>query len=444
MRIEENPSKIVLNAAEMIAAGFILALPGFTGVTILHHRKYTHRSVDVDPAYEAFIAREMRVYSPIPELWADVHRNHHRYSDSSLAPFMRIARAIDWMETNPRLAEGVRKPESYRYLDPKVDSFSKEDVLVIGHSAEADLRERVGEICQPPVFYTREQLQNLLNPTKPKYFYSRHKGRGNYTQEEMEDRLLRDPHSPLLVPDKNGVRAVLFRNVFLYSELSHMLRDVPELRSKDLKVEGKEKDYKLRRIEGFVDGTLQAAQLVHKFRNRYGDKNTPEDVAKALVVGLAINFIKLGFHLAGGNITNSYGHAGEMTPTSVIHATFDEEYNPVINADGTVSTDSVNGGVLGKAISAFTFDEVGGQGVHHENPWRIAYTKEIGIKGVTAAWWGKTLEVLANDPDFPYIKPGKGFSGVELNDRPDMPNPGVLLIQQRRAEQLRIKQELYS
>lgn len=186
------------------------------------------------------------------------------------------------------------------------------------------------------------------------------------------------------------------------------------------------------RIQGFVDGTLQAADLVYKFR----DKHEPEDDVKALAAGLAINLIKLGFHIAGGNITNSYGHAGETTPTSIINATLDEEYDLVSNQDGTGSTDSVKGGLLGNALSAFTFDESGGQWVHHHFVERIAYTLQRGIKAFKEAWWGTTLEALANNPYFPYLSPGKGFPGVEHEDRPDMPSAGVRLIEQRASEQV--------
>lgn len=430
MSVVERIRPIAKNAALMTGVAFFLALPGFTGVTILHHRKRTHRSIEIDPEYEAYIDHEMRVYSPIPELWSDVHRNHHRYADVSLAPFMRIARVIDWIEANPEKVQGVNIPETYSYLDPKVKSFSRDDVSTIGHSFERDLQERAGDLCKPPLSYTKEKREELLNPTRPMYYYSKHAKNTEYTQEEIEDRMGRDPHSPFLVPDRNGVRAVLLRNALLYSDLSRVFREIPELRSKDLQ-KGKELDHKMIRIAGFVDGTLQAADLVYKYRGKHG----PEDEAKALAAGLAINLIKLGFHIAGGNITNSYGHAGETTPTSIIKATLDGEYDLVTNQDGTGSTDSVKGGVLGGALSAFTFDESGGQWVHHHSPWKIAYTLLTGFKGVKAAWWGKTLEALANSPDFPYLNPGKGFPGVSDEDRPDMPSVGVRLIQKRAAEQ---------
>ncbi|MEK7617130.1 MAG: hypothetical protein AAB414_03680 [Patescibacteria group bacterium] len=432
MSVEIKPAKIAKVAAEMTVAGFLLSLPGTTGVTIVHHRQDTHRSLEADPEYEDFVYKEMRVYSPTPKIWADVHRNHHRYRDVSLAPFMRIARAIDWMEANPDKAKGVdTPPDSYLYLDPKVTTFSKQDVLDIGHSAEEDLQKRTKGLCPPPTYYTKEKLEKLLNPTGPMYYYTRHKRNTDYTQEEIEDRMSRDPHSPLLVPDENGVRAVLLRNAFLYSDFSHMLRDIPQLRSPDLQT-GEVIDHKMVRLQGFVDGTLEAAELVYKYRN----KHEPGDDLIALAAGLGINLIKLGFHIAGGNITNSYGHAGETTPTSIIQATLDNQYHLVVNPkQGTASTDSVTGGVVGKSLSAFTFDEVGGQDAHHKFPNRIAYTLRTGFKGFIDAWWGTTLEALANNKDFPYLNPGKGFPGVEFEDRPDMPNRGVLLVEKRRVEE---------
>ena len=160
-----------------------------------------------------------------------------------------------------------------------------------------------------------------------------------------------------------------------------------------------------RNFGDYARGVAVPAALTLIARGKY----KPEDFAKAAVIGGAIFGVKLGFHIAGGNITNSLGHAGKMTPERFINAIFGEEYKPVLNPDGTVSTDSVNGGLLGRLISMITFDEVGGQKEHHLGPDKIAFTSQEGIKAWWEAPWGSLLSVLARSRYFPLINEGKGF-----------------------------------
>lgn len=419
-------------AAKIVAAGLALAIPGIAGVTALHHREETHESLELHPVLKTLIRAEMRVYSPDSTIWAAVHRIHHSVPDATLAPFYRITRAIDWMQANPKQAQGVTIPDSYQYLDRFVDRFSREDVLTIGHYAEDLMIERLGGTYEPPSSYTEEELKVLLNPTEPMYFYPKGpKHAGEYTQDEIADILLGDPHSPVRIPppQKNGVRGVLEDNVELYRIASHLFRDRPELKPKDLQT-GKVVDHQKVRYIGFVEGSLVAAGLVLLYRNKY----EPKDFLKALLAGTAINTVKLGFHIAGGNVTNSLGHAGKMTPERNRIAIFGKEYRPDLNPDGTVSTDSVNGGLLGRLISMFTFDEVGGQKEHHLGPDKIAFTSQEGIKAWMEAPWGMFLSVLARSRYFPFIKEGPGFEG----DRPDKPSPGVELIHLRRAKQMEV------
>lgn len=431
-----GPSKVLVpavkTAATIVGLGIAFGFVGVGGVTMDHHRGKSHNSTEIHPGIGESIDFLMPVYSPDKSVWASVHRGHHRYADSALASFLRIYRAIGWMENNPEKAQGVAIPDTYPYLDPYVEHFSKKDVMEIGRYAETAIKERMGASYKPPENYSIEELQDLLNPTQERYFYpEKPKQKGVYSQEYIEDILLRDPHSPALFPpNDNGVVEVLKHNVGLYRQASHIYRDMPELKPKDLQT-GKSVDHQKVRIIGFTKLSLMLSGLVLLARNKY----EPKDFLKAVITGTAINTVALGLHLFGGNVTNSGGHAGEAKE-GFLNIVGKKRYKPTLYPDGTIAYNLVDQGFLGKAISFLTLDEVGGQREHHEDPGKIAYTSKEGFAGFKEAPWGKFLSVLARSKYFPLINEGKGFNLQPGETRPDMPNPGVLLIQQRRAEQL--------
>lgn len=429
-----QPSEILRSAVKITAAGLALGVPGVAGVTALHHRALTHGSLEINPFLEAAINAEMKLYSPEPRIWAAVHRVHHSVPDAALDPFLDIAQVIKWKQANPDKAQEVTIPDSFPYLDPFVDAFSLSDVVEIGYHAENIMRDRLGGSYEPPSSYTKEELQAILNPTEPMYFYRRGpKHVGDYTQREIAECLLGDPHSPVRIPppEQNGVRGVLEYNVQLYSRVSHLFRDRPDLMPKDLQnIDGSIS--RNRSFEDVARGVMLPAVLTLIAKGKY----KPEDFAKAAFTGGAIYAIKLGLHIFGGNITNSLGHAGVMTSERFINAIFGKEYKPVLNPDGTVSTDSVNSGVLGRLISIFTGDEVGGQKEHHLGPGKIAYTSQEGIRAWMEAPWGRFLSFLARSRYFPLINEGPGFDLKEGEIRPDEPNPGVLIIHRNRVRQM--------
>lgn len=431
-----QPSKVLRSAAEITATGLGLGMLGVMGVTARHHRQLTHRSLEINPLLASVIDYEMRFYSPDPIIWAAVHRLHHDFPDATLYPFWRKARAINWAEANPDQAQGVIIPDSYSHLDPFFDRLPKKDVLTIGHFAEENLKQRLGRAYEPQGALSKEELQRILNPTEPQYHYPKDLSHaGEYSQDEIARILLTDPHSPALIPppEKNGVRGVLRRNVGLYGRASHLFWNRPDLIPEDLRTD-RVADHREGRIRDFIEGSLLAATLVLLVKNRY----EPEDFLKAIIAGTAINTVKLGLHIFGGNVTNSLGHAGVMTPDRFRQAIGGKEYKPTLNPDGTVSTDSVNGGLFGRLISMLTLDEVGGQDVHHRAPWQIAYTFKEGWEGWKETPWGKFLSVLADSKFVPFIRPNKGFDLKEGEIRPDMPHPAMDIIHLRRIEQLKV------
>ncbi len=449
MSVEANLPEIIKTAAEFTAGGFALAIPGIAGVTAFHHRELTHRSLKLHPALQRFIRWEMRVYSPIAELWAEVHRGHHRQPDLSRKRFLDAYRANEWKREQPQEAEGFVVPDSVSHFAKGVERFSMEEVSFIGQEAEGEVMKRKGESYKRPLSYTKEKWQEIFYPTEDPVYPEVPKKGTDYTQDEEETIILEDPHSPMLTGKENPVRAVLRGNVRLYRQASHLYRDHPEYMSPDLKTDAVV-NYKITRIRGFVEGSLMAAGIVALAHGL--DPSNLEALRNGIILndqvglralealgeGTILNLIKLGFHIEGGNITNSLGHAGKMTSGKFVEAIFGKKYEPEFNDDGTVSTDSVDGGLLGRGISTITFDEVGGQKWHHLFPWLIPYTIRTGLKGVIEAPWGKLLDYMARNKHFPFINVGEGFPELMSGEvRPDMPTEGGRLIQQRQAEEVK-------
>lgn len=441
--------EIIRTAAEFTAGGFALAAPGIAGVTAFHHRELTHRSLKLHPWLQRAIRWEMRVYSPIAELWAEVHRGHHRQPDLSRKRFLDAYRAIELIHEQPEETQGVVIPDSFAHFVRGVKRFSLEDVMFIGPEAEEEVMKRKGESYVRPSSYTAEKLQSIFYPTKEFSYPKVPKEGDDYTQDEEETIMLEDPHGPVLTGKKNPVKEVLKRNVTLYRQASHLYRDHPEYMSEDLKTDDVI-NYKTTRIRGFVEGSLMAVGIValahgldagnlEALRNGIilNDQLGP-NALRVIGEGTILNLIKLGFHIAGGNITNSLGHAGKMTSGRFVEAIFGKEYDPEKNDDGTFSTDSVDAGIVASGVNIITFDEVGGQRVHHGYPWKIAYTLQTGFKAVKQAPWGSLLDNMARSKYFPFINVGEGFPELKPGEtRPDMPTPGVELMQQRQAEEMK-------
>lgn len=425
--------KVVLPLVEIGAAGVAAAFVGIAGITIRHHRQLTHRSLELHPILEKTIDRVMKHYGD-PAGWAGVHRIHHKFSDATTKPFLKIKEGVLWIQANPELAEGITIPKSFSHLDPFVKSFSLEDVLAIGDIADREMREYLPSY-EGPSAYTKEELQVLFNPTEPRYFYSEGpKQAGSYTQDEIAEIVLGDPHSPVRIPppEKNGVRGVLKDNINLYRRAADLFKNRRDLIPEDLQKDSRDPKDNFR-FADFVKGSMLLAPLVLIARGKYKGA----DFAKAVLAGGAIYGISIGVQLAGGNITNSFGHRGVTTDAGLVTDPFKKEYKPAVNPDGTISTNSVNGGLIGRFISLATLDEVGGQSAHHDGPGKIAFTFRSGLNAFIDAPWGRFLSFLAGNKYFPLINPGKGFDLKEGQVRPDDPSPALAIIHQRRVEQLK-------
>jgi hypothetical protein len=420
-------------ATEVGVAGLALGLLGVSFITGWHHRRYTHESIDLHPALSAVGEFEQITLGVDPVIWASVHTTHHAIPDASLKGFHDFYLGAQWIEENAEKVPGVMIPETIPNLDPFAPEIKYQDAMKIGGMAVDYMKQRVGEKFKPPETYTAEELSAILNPPKPTYFYPAKKHKGPFNYDEMADRLLRDPHSPVLVapPETNGVQGVAKHNVDLYSTTADLFRAHPDLIPTHLqRPDGSiKRGNKWHVAAGFA---IPAAAVLLR-RGKYG----PQDFAIAALSGAAINGIRTGFEVMGGNITNSLGHAGTLTQKEMLRAISEGVYKPKLNPDGTVTTNTEDAGFVGRLVSKLTLDEVGGQQVHHANPEKIAYTYKEGLDAWIEAPWGKLLEAAAHSKYFPLIKPGRGFGLKPGERRPDMPLPAMELLHKIRVEQLK-------
>lgn len=431
-RGREVAKKAAKTGATLAAFAGAYAAIGAADITMRNHREKTHRSLEIHPWVAQIFDTLQRTYGGHPIEWAAVHRIHHSATDASLAPFWRINRALEWLDNNPDHAEIVKVPEKFPHLDPFVESFSEADVRGIGKYADNLLRKRLGDTYEEPGVYKPQELRKLLNPTEPQYFYPTEQHKGPYTQDDIAEILLGDPHSPVRVR-KNGVRGVIKDNYTYYKNAGDLFREKPHLKEKDLRDEKSEKPITRK---DYMLGVAVPAAAVFLMRGEW----SPVGAAKAVAAGAVIDAGRIAYLLAGGNVVNSLGHAGELNQRLLAKALREETFKPRVKPDGSVTTDAVDAGFIGRALSWATLDEVGGQDQHHLYPGNIAYTSEKGWKAWRDAPWGMTLKTLAESKYFPLLKPGKGFDLKPGEVRPDMPNDGLQIIHQRRREQLALQE----
>lgn len=385
------------------------------------HRIWTHRSLAFKDERAEKAYRVAGSHLTDTKRWAAVHRIHHRTPDANLVNFIEYADYVDWHQGQTTLSEGQAElPDALYGYDPAAEMIDADTVYEIGSLA----RDLVGGLYQPPEDYTAEDAKRILYDQSPKYFYE--------DAEEMKyDRqnpvkfdpanpptlhqirfLLRDPHSPAL--HRRGIPGILRSNVPLYGYVEHNFEDAvfrpADLQPDEIDNWTRQNRSKLR--YAYVGGMVLGGVLL-------GGRGSKEKMATQAVLGAAASGLAVMGLIAGGNITNSIGHGGDLKKLTVSDFLAGKVYP---KADGTYENDYHRG--LGPA----TLDEVGGQKVHHQHPDAIAYSLETGLDKVREAPFGTFLESLADRGII--FKRGDNFEAME--SRPDMPSSAVLRLQEYR------------
>jgi hypothetical protein len=436
-----DKKKATRSFGKAIAAGMAEGVAGVAGITIRHHRELTHRSLELSKKLQKAIDFEQRSLGVAePYTWASVHEIHHGMEDTSLFPFYKMHHAMREAE-----ARGMEVPDTFAHLDRFVDSFDRETVDAIGRMADDHLKERLadprlGEYqYREPSFddVTDEQLASMMRPNEPQYTYIPLEGRTkklrpeDYDQDDIARLLLTDPHSPALEPLANGVQGILIEGMPRYQDPADMFRAIPLLKPEELQQpeDALPADQRKKKKSNAVAAGFALNAGAFFLANREWNL---KGAARAALEGAAANGVRAGLEVSGGNVTNSAGHMGDPVQTEIGRAFLSREYQIQLKDDGTISTNTIGKGITGRVASWATLDEVGGQQIHHQEPWKIAYTNAEGVKAVVEAPWGSALEFLAKAEWFSLIKDGPGFGD---QPRPDVAHPAVRIIQAERAKQ---------
>ncbi len=385
------------------------------------HRVWTHRSLAFNDERAEKAYRIAGSHLTDTKRWAAVHRIHHRTPDSNLVNFTEYADYVDWHGEQTDSSEGqLELPDALYGYDPAVEEIDAATTYEIGSLA----RDLVGGLYQPAENYSEEEARRILYDRSPKYFYE--------SADEMKrDRqhpvlfdpdhpptlhqirfLLRDPHSPAL--HRQGIPGILRNNVSLYGYVERNFEDgafrPDDLQPDEIDDWTRQNRSKLR--YAYVGGMMLAGVLL-------GGRGSKEKLATQAAIGATASALAVAGLIAGGNITNSLGHGGDMKKLTVNGFLAGKVYP---KADGTYENDYHRG------LGPVTLDEVGGQKVHHQHPDAIAYSLETGLNQLREAPFGTFLEYLTDHGII--FKRGDNFGNTE--SRPDMPSSAVQILQQYR------------
>lgn len=400
------------------------ALFSLANTAIRDHRLYTHRSVNYTHSGLDKTARIMGGHLTDSKRWAAVHRVHHSTPDANLVPFVELADYIDHrnrplahIEDHPEI------PDEVHGLDPAVESIDTDVAYEIGSLA----RELVAGLYQRQQHYTPEEGDRILHSTEPRYYYESkaemkrdRKNPVRYDPHNLPSLqqirfLLRDPHSPAL--HRKGIPGVLVDNVPNYSYAESNFED-PAFRPKDLQPDQTDewiRDNRSLLRYGYVGGMALAGMALSR-------PKSAKEAAVGAASGMTASGLAVVALIGGGNLTNGLGHAGDIDKLTVREALNGKVYP---KADGTYTTDD-------KRLSPLTLDEVGGQRIHHDHPYKIAYSLQEGIEKLKDAPFGKFVEFLVRHNVI--LKAGDNFQDEE--HRPDMPSEAVTKLQEYRASKL--------
>lgn len=444
-KVERSGGTLGSVARKAAVAGAIMGAVDGLRTVLIDHRTNTHHSATPHPWLRQALeltGRSLGVGDP--RLWPDAHLEHHAFSDVRLFPFLRISRAINWVEEQKAAGNdlGVDIPSHFFHLDPKVDEgkYSQAQVREIGKLAEQHAKEKLGGLYVPPTEYSQDELQKIFHPTEPDYYYRRYKRmrRGEYTSDQMAALVLGDPHSPLYADktEKNGVRKVLAWGVWPYFTRTNLSNVHPEIISPHAKNAGEPKNV----VPAVVTGVLLPGVVVLLSRVLSNGKLEVRDFGHAATASAVATSTRLTFVGGGSMAVNGWGHSGDnVTPKGMWRAATGREFDIKVRPGGLVSSELKPRGLLTWFIHLLTQDEVFGQGYHHDYPDDPKYTANEGLQGLIEAPVGSVINAIINSGST-LIEPGDNFGLVPGERRPDEPHPATQIIMAERDLQRELNQ----
>lgn len=405
---------------ELAAAASFAAL---FNTAVGDHREFTHGST----AYRNKLLGQFTILAgghlTDRRRWASSHRIHHATADANLLPFVLLADYVDFIHDPFAKNSGHPDIPDFVYgYDPAVNAINFNTAYEIGSLA----RELVEGKYQPKTEFSPIEGVAILESPSDKFWYESDaemkRDRQNPIKYDPDNPpslnqirfLLRDPHSPAL--DKRGIPGILRTNVSKYAFVERNFED-PFFRDEDLQPDDIERWVRQNRSKlryAYVGGMALAGVI-------RGGGGSPAKMLGNALTGATASGAGVGMLIAGGNITNSFGHAGDWKQLT-LETFMDGKVYP--KPDGTYSSNS-------KLLSGPTLDEVGAQEVHHRKPWLIAYTEKLGLAGILEAPFGKFLETMVKLGIV--FEEGHQFDG---GPRPDLPSEAVLLLEDYRRHHM--------
>lgn len=390
----------------------------------IHMGPRSHNSLRVHEALARGIDAAMTPFTD-PSGWGATHiEGHHQLADANVMPFIEVADYMDWRDHNSH-ADHPDPPETFSNLDYVAKDIDLDTAWEIGSIAR-ELAENGGYM--PKEEYTPGEARQALDDKSDRFVYQNMKQRAKRPtprewpkdkQIGLEDVWFRlmDPHSPSLhpagpkpLPFFRDMIPLMYRSVERNWDSNDQLPDYAQRDElQQWHYEHRSQIVRGLTVAHFVGGAAIGAL--------FGEKKPSQLIKNSLAGGAVIGLSGLGL-IAGGTLTNYFGHLGE-DPARAFKT---GEITP--NEDGSLAT---NGHIL---LSLATLDEAGWQGNHHNHPDWI----DFGDGKPMQAPIGYALKKMA-EKGMLGLGHGEGF--VDSEHRPDELHHSVRLIQDERIRTMK-------
>lgn len=414
--------------AKTLPGGAAIGLLAVGGQEAVYHRGRTHHVLKTPKLVdEAFRLDQRSMGVPFVGEWEMTHRVHHREPDMSLKPALNIWRAWEAFRATNAHTE-FELPKTVPHADPYISQFPIEELLKVGELAEVFVANRLGSDYVEKKSCTQAELEALVRPTEPSYFYPsrpKHPDDYQYTQEEKERALISDPHSLSLL---HPMEAFWREHLGLYKDRSDLFIAEPSLKDPDLR-----RDNENRRNSSvpYVVGGVAIPALIAFAARR---KMSISDLLVAGLVGGSIYGERAYVEVGAGKFVNFFGHLGDMDDKTLNDILHNRPFHIKPNPDGTVSSDLVNAGWRGKIIGFLTGGDAGKQKEHHINPQKNLFSSEAGIKAFGEDPVGFSLEEAKKH--ISSFKEGDQFNLPRGARRPDSASEAAEIVHEIRRRDL--------